>query len=150
VRGTKYTYTAFAMSAAIRLLALLLVLPIAACVALGQTTPGAGAPEEVEPDQAVPEQAATDDEATTAKLPELELTEPLLYEILLAEIALQRGNTAFAAQSFADLAERTRDPRIARRAVAPVRARRGARLARGRPRFRAGAADAHAAAGERA
>jgi Flp pilus assembly protein TadD len=121
VRGTKYTYTAFAMSAAIRLLALLLVLPIAACVALGQTTPGTGAPEEAEPDQAAPEQAATeaatDDEASTAKLPELELTEPLLYEILLAEIALQRGNTAFAAQSFADLAERTRDPRIARRAV---------------------------------
>lgn len=104
------------MPAAFRLLALLLVLPIAACVALAQPVPGAGAPGEAEPDQAATEEAP-DEETSSAKLPEQELTEPLLYEILLAEIALQRGNSAFAAQSYADLAERTRDPRIARRAV---------------------------------
>jgi Flp pilus assembly protein TadD len=121
VRGTKYTYTALAMPAAIRLLALLLVLPLAACVALGQTAPGAAAPEKAAPEQEAPDaaapQEAPDDDASTAKLPEQELTEPLLYEILLAEIALQRGNSAFAAQSYADLAQRTGDPRIARRAV---------------------------------
>ncbi|MGH8721504.1 MAG: tetratricopeptide repeat protein, partial [Burkholderiales bacterium] len=58
-----------------------------------------------------------DAERATAPLPEQELTEPLLYEMLLAEIALQRGNPALAAQTYAELAERTRDPRVARRAV---------------------------------
>jgi Flp pilus assembly protein TadD len=123
------------MPAAIRLLALLLVLPIAACVALAQPVPGASAQDapdapdaqdQATPQQEAPDQDASDpsasgeapdDEASAAKLPDQELTEPLLYEILLAEIALQRGNSALAAQSYADLAERTRDPRIARRAV---------------------------------
>jgi len=46
-----------------------------------------------------------------------DLSEPTLYEFLLGEIALQRGDTALAAQTYVDLAKRTRDPRIARRAV---------------------------------
>src|SRR5688572_26355335 len=46
-----------------------------------------------------------------------ELSEPTLYEFLLGEIALQRGDTGLAAQTYVDLAKRTRDPRIARRAV---------------------------------
>src|SRR5262249_60319741 len=46
-----------------------------------------------------------------------ELTENLLYEYLLAEIARQRGNVALSAQAYVDLAKRTRDPRIARRAT---------------------------------
>src|SRR4051812_13024990 len=46
-----------------------------------------------------------------------ELNEPMLYEFLLGEIALQRGDNALAAQTFLDLAKRTRDPRVARRAV---------------------------------
>lgn len=121
MRGTKYTYTDFDMPAAIRLLALLLALPLAACVALGQTAPGAGAPQRAAPERAAPDQAATgeapDEETSSAKLPAQELTEPLLYELLLAEIALQRGNAALAAQSYADLAQSTKDPRIARRAV---------------------------------
>src|SRR5690606_22406273 len=44
-------------------------------------------------------------------------TEPMLYEFLLGEIALQRGDAALSAQTYADLAKRTRDPRVARRAV---------------------------------
>ncbi|MCC6211384.1 MAG: tetratricopeptide repeat protein [Burkholderiales bacterium] len=52
-----------------------------------------------------------------AHLPPQELTEPLLYEFLLGEIATQRGNPGFAAQTYLDLARRTRDPRVARRAV---------------------------------
>jgi tetratricopeptide (TPR) repeat protein len=46
-----------------------------------------------------------------------ELSEANLYEFLLGEIALQRGDTGLAAQTYFDLAKRTRDPRIARRAV---------------------------------
>ena len=46
-----------------------------------------------------------------------ELNEPMLYEFLLGEIALQRGDYGLAAQTFLDLARRTRDPRVARRAV---------------------------------
>jgi tetratricopeptide (TPR) repeat protein len=41
----------------------------------------------------------------------------MLYEFLLGEIALQRGDNGLAAQTFLDLAKRTRDPRVARRAV---------------------------------
>jgi Flp pilus assembly protein TadD len=51
------------------------------------------------------------------RLPNEELTEPVLYELLLGEIAMQRGNPELAARTYIDLAKRTRDPRIARRAV---------------------------------
>ncbi|MCC6473351.1 MAG: tetratricopeptide repeat protein [Burkholderiales bacterium] len=50
-------------------------------------------------------------------LPNQELTQGILYQFLLAEIAGQRGNIGLAAQAYADLAKRTRDPRIARRAT---------------------------------
>jgi tetratricopeptide (TPR) repeat protein len=46
-----------------------------------------------------------------------DLSEPMLYEFLLGEIALQRGDAGLAAQTYFDLAKRSRDPRIARRAV---------------------------------
>src|SRR5690349_6978454 len=45
------------------------------------------------------------------------LSEPTLYEFLLGEIALQRGDFRTAAETYLDLAKRTRDPRVARRAV---------------------------------
>ncbi|OGA11153.1 MAG: hypothetical protein A3D95_05190 [Betaproteobacteria bacterium RIFCSPHIGHO2_12_FULL_69_13] len=65
---------------------------------------------------------AQSDGADALKRPELglppqELSEPLLYEFLLGEIALQRGSPNLAAQTYLELAKRTRDPRIARRAV---------------------------------
>lgn len=50
-------------------------------------------------------------------LPKQDLNETVLYEFLLAEIAAQRGNVGLAAQAYLDLAKRTRDPRIARRAT---------------------------------
>ena len=50
-------------------------------------------------------------------LPKNELTENIVYEFLLAEIAQQRGNPGISAQAYLDLAKRTRDPRIARRAT---------------------------------
>jgi tetratricopeptide (TPR) repeat protein len=52
-----------------------------------------------------------------AALPPNDLTEQSLYELLLAEIALQRGEAGLAAQTFLELAKRTLDPRVARRAV---------------------------------
>jgi tetratricopeptide (TPR) repeat protein len=51
------------------------------------------------------------------ELPKQELTEAVLYEYLLAEIAGQRGSIGLSAQAYADLAKRTRDPRIAKRAT---------------------------------
>jgi len=41
----------------------------------------------------------------------------MLYEFLIAEVALQRGQPVVAAQAYAELARRTRDPRIAQRAT---------------------------------
>lgn len=49
-------------------------------------------------------QSATDDD-------------PELYDMLLGEIAQQRGDYALAAKTYLELAKRTRDPRVARRAV---------------------------------
>src|SRR5256885_746119 len=46
-----------------------------------------------------------------------ELNEATLYDLLLGEIALQRDDPGLAAKTFLDLAKRTRDARIARRAV---------------------------------
>ena len=56
-------------------------------------------------------------EISSPVLPAQDLTESILYEFLLAEIAGQRGNVGLSAQAYHDLAKRTRDPRIARRAT---------------------------------
>jgi len=48
---------------------------------------------------------------------DVELSEPTLYDFLLGEIALQRGDLPLAAKTYVELAKRTRDPRVARRAV---------------------------------
>ena len=50
-------------------------------------------------------------------LPIQDLTEPVLLGLLVAEIAAQRENSGYAAQTYVELAKRTRDPRIARRAT---------------------------------
>jgi tetratricopeptide (TPR) repeat protein len=50
-------------------------------------------------------------------LPNMELSGGMLYEFLLAEVALQRGNVGLAAQAYVDLAKKTRDPRVAKRAT---------------------------------
>jgi tetratricopeptide (TPR) repeat protein len=64
-----------------------------------------------------------------AKLPFQDLTAPMLYDFLLGEIAQQRGSPGFAAQTYLDLAKRTRDPRVARRAVELANAARMPELA---------------------
>ncbi|MEW6165571.1 MAG: tetratricopeptide repeat protein [Pseudomonadota bacterium] len=83
--------------------------------------------QDVRPEQAAPAPAAqptsatTPDEesvkAETARLPAVELTPRLLHGFLLAEIAGQRGQLGNSAQLYLDLAEETRDPRVARRAT---------------------------------
>jgi tetratricopeptide (TPR) repeat protein len=52
-----------------------------------------------------------------AELPGQVLTPQLLYQYLVAEMAAHRGQAALAAQAYVDLARKTRDPRIARRAT---------------------------------
>jgi tetratricopeptide (TPR) repeat protein len=49
--------------------------------------------------------------------PAQELTAQVLYQFLLAEIAGQRGELKLAAEAYADLAKKTRDARIAKRAT---------------------------------
>lgn len=62
--------------------------------------------------------AAVDPEdAIVAGLPNVELTPRLLYQFLLAEIAGQRGQFIDSAGLYLDMAKRTRDPRLARRAT---------------------------------
>lgn len=100
------------MPAVIRLLSLLLALLVAGA-ALSQPQPADDDDEEEEETT----QGAPAAAGPQARLPEQELTEPVLYELLLAEIALQRGSSGLAAQTYAELARRTKDPRIARRAV---------------------------------
>ncbi len=50
-------------------------------------------------------------------LPNVELSDELLYEFLLSEFANQRGHKTLAVESSVDIAKRTRDPRLARRAA---------------------------------
>lgn len=52
-----------------------------------------------------------------SRLPSQDLTHETLYQFLLGEVAAQRGSTGIAAQTYLALARRTRDPRVARRAV---------------------------------
>ncbi|MEO8386055.1 MAG: tetratricopeptide repeat protein [Betaproteobacteria bacterium] len=45
------------------------------------------------------------------------LTDQILYQYLISEIAAQRGRAGLALKGMIDLAQRTRDPRVARRAA---------------------------------
>ena len=63
-----------------------------------------------------PEAAAAPGPAEPA-YPVQELTPQIIYQLMLAEVAGARGQVALAAQSYLDLARRTRDARIARRAA---------------------------------
>lgn len=50
-------------------------------------------------------------------LPNIELSDQILYQYLVGEVAAQSGDYALASTAFLDLAQRTRDPRIAQRAA---------------------------------
>ena len=83
-----------------------------------------GALAQVQDDDDSPAAAAGLSPKPPAKLPAQDLTKQLMYEFLLGEIAGQRGSEGLAAQTFVDLAKRTRDPRVARRAVEMAKAAR--------------------------
>jgi tetratricopeptide (TPR) repeat protein len=69
--------------------------------------------------EARPEVAATAEtvEGAPLVLPQMELTDELLYEYLLAEVGNQRGYKQFAVEGSMDIASKTRDPRLAKRAA---------------------------------
>src|SRR5436190_20395756 len=109
-------------AAALRLLAAMAIVVVvfAGCAATAprQAAVGEEAQDESDADASAGEaQALAPEPADRTALPNQELTENLLYEFLLAEIAGQRGNDSLSAQAYVDLAKRTRDPRIARRAT---------------------------------
>ncbi len=56
-------------------------------------------------------------EEAAANLPKQELTEQVLFGLLLADVAAQRGQTELAVQTYQELANTTRDPRVARYAT---------------------------------
>jgi len=88
--------------------AIIFPLLLAACA---QAPQRAAAPTPVAPP---PKAAAA---KTEPALPDIELTDDLLYEFLLGEVAFQRGHGNLAAQTYLDLAQETRDPRVAQRAA---------------------------------
>jgi len=87
---------------------------LATLIALAGTDALAQADDGAAADQPAPGASAPE---ARDRLPKEELSEQVLYELLLGEIAAQRGHEQIAAQTYLDLAKRTRDPRIARRAV---------------------------------
>jgi len=104
----------------LRLVAAMAFVVFAGCAAPPPQPPAAGEELQDESDTDAPAgeaQAAAPEPEDRAVLPKQELTENLLYEFLLAEIAGQRGSATLSAQAYVDLAKRTRDPRIARRAT---------------------------------
>jgi tetratricopeptide (TPR) repeat protein len=93
----------------------LTVWPVAALAA--GCLAGAAAFAQQPAEEGAPPRTAAPARKPPPRLPLQDLSEPILYEFLLAEIAAQRGSPGLAAQTYVDLAKRTRDPRIARRAV---------------------------------
>ncbi len=71
----------------------------------------------VRPTAEIPAEAPESRAEAAQALPNIELSDELLYEFLLTEIATQRGNVALAVQGSSDLANKTRDPRLAMRAA---------------------------------
>ncbi len=86
--------------------------PLAQREAQAPTHPPAAQPEG-ERNEEKPE--AGEQEKALANLPHVELSPRLLNGLLLAEIAAQRGQLAQSAEIYLELAQETRDPRIARR-----------------------------------
>jgi tetratricopeptide (TPR) repeat protein len=98
----------------LRLSTVLVSLALAACA--GKQAIQQDADEDTQPERTAVVAEAQESESG-APLPNQDLTETVLYEFLLAEIAGQRGNVGLSAQAYVDLAKRTRDPRVARRAT---------------------------------
>jgi len=109
VRRTEYTYTGRPMFSRRNYLPFALIPALVA----------AGACAQIDAPGEAPAVARSANPTTrVASVPaESSLSEAMLYEFLLGEIAAQRGDPGLAAQTYIELARRTRDPRVARRAV---------------------------------
>lgn len=77
----------------------------------------AAKPEETLSDPVAATDTDTPKESAKLDLPNVALDSDMLYQFLLGDIALQRGRPELAAQLYLDLAEKTRDPRVAHRAA---------------------------------
>ncbi|HEX4329638.1 MAG TPA: tetratricopeptide repeat protein [Burkholderiales bacterium] len=97
------------------LYALLPAVVLAAC-AQAPNRPGSVAAVSSDPPPPAARAARTP-AAPEAPLPKVDLTPEMLYDLMAAEIANQRGASSVAYAKFIELAERTRDPRLARRAA---------------------------------
>lgn len=100
------------MPAARHYLLLASLLAVSACAQLAP-------PKPAEPAAAAAATTSSDDKAEPppANLPQLPLTNPLLFKLLIADIAEQRGQGNLSSEAYRQLAQETRDPRVARRAV---------------------------------
>lgn len=87
--------------------------PVVASSGPDQPKPAADVQAEAPKAPAVPVKLA----APESSLPKQELTPELLYQFLVAEIAGQRGMVNIAKEGYLELAKKTQDPRIARRAT---------------------------------
>jgi len=80
----------------------------------------AATPQKVETAQSADSQDGPAEPVATAMetgLPAIALTDDLLFQFLVAEIAGQRGMLNLAKEGYLDLARKTRDPRVVRRAA---------------------------------
>jgi Flp pilus assembly protein TadD len=99
-----------------RILALLAALLFAVATAQAQSLNDLDEGDD-DDDEPPPVQAAVTPPKPKPNYPAQDLSGPMLYEFLLGEIAAQRGSPGLAAQTYVDLARKTRDPRVAQRAV---------------------------------
>ena len=94
---------------------------LAGCAQLPKPTDSAPTKPVAEPtvkaEQAPASSAVEPKAAPKTVLPDVELSDELLYEILLTEFASQRGYKTLAMEVSAEVAQRTRDPRLAKRAA---------------------------------
>lgn len=111
-------------------IAVVLVFAAGGCAHVSNDVAANESPADAEQAQKLVDLPETELEAAVnPDLPRQELTSDLLYSFLLAEIAAQRGNANVSAQAYVDLAVRTKDPRIARRAHDIALAARSPQLA---------------------
>jgi tetratricopeptide (TPR) repeat protein len=92
-------------------------LSLSACGTVSQTPTVPAAPLAGTPAPTVPAAQATPQPPADSAEESTQLNETTLFDLLLGEIALQRGDPALAARTYLEAAKRTRDPRVARRAV---------------------------------
>ena len=90
---------------------------LAALAADGTVPAKKRAPAVRQSKQAAPSQQSSADSSSGA-LVYAEQPGQFVYQVLLAEIALQRGDVDLASKAYADLALRTRDPKVLERTVA--------------------------------